>query len=283
VIGSIPEFRLVGQATSGEDGVAMAMRAHPDLVLLDVVLPGIDGLETCRRLRSRHPAPLIILCSVEEDPRVGQASLPCSDAPFLRKTAFSRAALLSLWRQRATLGVSEHPTETLAHPIVESLGALDPDARLAVLTLNGRKEVDHMSIGPVELLVVKFPGNQFKGHIARALRQLVENKTIRVIDILFAVTNEAGEVSVIELNDLDVDAYGEFDPVVRDVTGLLSHDDVASIGERLGPNASGAVMLFENVWATRLRDAILAADGELVMVERIPKKVIDELVAAAAA
>jgi CheY-like chemotaxis protein len=283
IIDSIPEFRLVGQAASGEDGVALAMRVHPDLVLLDLILPGMDGLETCRRLRSRHPSPFIVLCSVEEDPRRGQQSMPCAEAPFVRKTALSRAMLLSLWHEHEVSDqVREHPADTLAYPIAGSVGWLDADARKALLIRNGRMEVDQMSIGPVELLVVKFPGSHFRGEIAPALRQLVENETIRVIDILFAMTNDAGEVKVIELDDLDVDTYGKFDAVVRDVTGLLSHDDVTSIGQRLGPNSTGVVMLFENVWATRLRDAILAADGELVMVERIPKKVIDELVAAAA-
>ena len=50
-----------------------------------------------------------------------------------------------------------------------------------------------MSIGPVDLLVVKFPGNQFKGEIAPALTDLVESGTIRVIDILFANKDEDGE------------------------------------------------------------------------------------------
>lgn len=139
-----------------------------------------------------------------------------------------------------------------------------------------------MSIGPVELLVLKFPGNKFTGGIIPELRNLVESGTIRIVDILFAITDDAGDVAVVEFDDLDPDAYGEFDPMVSDLTGLLNHDDARSLAARIGPNSSAAVMLFENTWATRFRDAVVAADGELVLSERIPKSVIDELVAEAA-
>ena len=76
--------------------------------------------------------------------------------------------------------------------------------------------------------------------------------------------------------------YGQFDPLVSDRTGLLSHDDARSLASRLGPDSSAAVMLFENTWATKFRDAVLDADGELVLSERIPKAVVDEMVASAA-
>jgi hypothetical protein len=145
------------------------------------------------------------------------------------------------------------------------------------------EEGTRVSIGPVELLVIKFPGNQFKGEIAPALADLVESGTIRIIDLLFAITDEQGELSVLELNELDPDAYGQFDPVVDDLTGMLTEDDVRTLGARLGPNSSGAVMLFENTWATRFRDAVVNANGELILSERIPKAAIDELVAASAA
>jgi len=136
-----------------------------------------------------------------------------------------------------------------------------------------------MSLGPVELLVVKFPGNQFKGEIAPALKELVEGGLIRVIDILFVHKDEAGELSVLEINDLDDDDFSRFDPVVADITGMLTRDDAQQLSAALEPNSSGAVMLFENTWATKFRDALVNANGELVLNERIPRAVIDELLA----
>ncbi len=102
VVSAVPGFLLIGRASSGEEGIAMAATEQVDLVIVDVILPGIDGLETCRRLHSLRPEPLVILCSVEDDPRHGVQGLPCSAAPFLSKADFSRASLVRLWHEQAT-------------------------------------------------------------------------------------------------------------------------------------------------------------------------------------
>jgi CheY-like chemotaxis protein len=284
VLGSMADFESVGEATTGEEGVALAMELRPDMVLVDIFLPGIDGLETCRRLRSRQPAPEIVLCSAEEDPRLPHPELPCSGSPFLKKSAITARALRELWSNRARpSGSGEHPTDTPARPIAQPM--LAPDAPIWITTLSpsrARMEVE-MSIGPVELLVLKFPGNKFTGGIIPELRSLVESGTIRIVDILFAITDDQGEVAVLELSELDPDVFGEFDPVITDQSDLLNHDDAKQLAKRIGPNSSAAVMLFENTWATRFRDAVLEADGELVLSERIPKDVVDAMVASAAA
>lgn len=134
-------------------------------------------------------------------------------------------------------------------------------------------------MGPLELLAVRFPGNKFRGEIAASLAELVENGTIRVIDILFAMKDEEGRLIVAEINDLEDDVFAAFDPVVDDdLTGMLSADDVHSLATSMENNSSAALMLFENTWATRFRDAMLEANGELILNERIPKAVVDEMV-----
>ena len=137
-----------------------------------------------------------------------------------------------------------------------------------------------MSYGPIELLVVKFPGNQFKGEIAPALRDLVETGTIRVIDIVFVNKDENGVVEAVEINDLDDNDFSKFDPVVSDVTGLLSPEDIQQLSEGLDNDSSGALMLFENTWARTFVDALRNANAELIFNERIPRKVIEEVLAA---
>jgi len=136
-----------------------------------------------------------------------------------------------------------------------------------------------MALGPVELLVVKFPGNQFKGEIAPALTELVESGTIRVIDILFVNKDENGKVEMVEINDLDDDNYAVFDPIVSDVTSMLNEDDVQAFSAALEPNSSAALMLFEDTWATRFRDALVNANAEVVMSERIPRAAVEKLMA----
>jgi len=135
-------------------------------------------------------------------------------------------------------------------------------------------------IGPVEILVVGFPGNQFNGDVAPALADLVEGGLIRVIDLVFVTKDEAGDVVGIELSDLEESTSAAFRPHVEEPSGLLSDEDIADLGADLAPNSSAAILLFEHVWATRFRDAVLESGGEMLAAIRIPKEVIDEVVAA---
>jgi hypothetical protein len=136
-----------------------------------------------------------------------------------------------------------------------------------------------MSLGPVEELVVKFPGNEFKGEIVPALQELVDSGTVRIIDIAFVHKDADGNVSTVELNDLSPEEYATFDPLVEAISGYFSPEDFAELSSQLENDSSAAFMLFENTWATKFRDAVLRARGEIVVLERIPKAVIDELVA----
>ena len=136
-----------------------------------------------------------------------------------------------------------------------------------------------MALGPIELLVLKFPGNQFSGEIIPALGELVEDGTVRIVDLLFAVKNNEGDVTVLEFGDLDPDIFGQWDPLVSDVTPMLNEDDARELTASLENNSSAALLLFENTWATRFVDAVSNARGEVVLNERIPRAVVQELTA----
>ena len=137
-----------------------------------------------------------------------------------------------------------------------------------------------MSLGPVDLLVVRFPGNEVKGDIVPAIKELVENGTIRVIDILFIRKDQEGNVTMLEINDFDDASFAAFNPIVAEVDGLVSRDDVEQLAATLNNNSSAGVMLFEDTWATRLRDAIVDAQGKVVLIDRIPQMVIEQALAA---
>ena len=140
-----------------------------------------------------------------------------------------------------------------------------------------------MSIGPVELLIVRFPGHELGGgHLAPALQELVENHTIRVIDLVILRKDATGRVETIELSTLGDEDWAMFEPLVDEVLGVISHDDIDTLSAMLDNGTAGAIMLFENTWATRFRDALLAANGELVFLERVPRSVIEEVMAATA-
>lgn len=138
-----------------------------------------------------------------------------------------------------------------------------------------------MRFGPIELLVVKFPGNRFSGEILPALADLVETGTVRIVDLLFAVKGKEGDVKMYEFSDLAPDIFGQWDPLVSDLTELLNEDDAHQLAASLENNSSAAIMLFENTWATRFVESVSNADGEVVLNERIPRAVIEELVATA--
>jgi hypothetical protein len=135
-------------------------------------------------------------------------------------------------------------------------------------------------MGPVEYLLVEFPGNKFKGEIVPALIELVENETIRIIDLLFVKKDEEGNVSSFELSALSNDESAAFDDLDGEVSDLLSEEDILNEAELLMPGSSGAILVFENVWAERFATAVRNADGRVVDNARIPASVIEAALAA---
>jgi uncharacterized membrane protein len=131
-----------------------------------------------------------------------------------------------------------------------------------------------MSIGPIELVLIKFPQNRFTGEVSRELKKLVESGTIRVIDIMFVRKDASGELSVLEINDLDQPDYALFDPIVSEISGLLSEDDIRYLSAALENDSSAGLMVFENTWATSFVDAVEKLGGQVVLNERIPRAVV---------
>ncbi len=129
---------------------------------------------------------------------------------------------------------------------------------------------DPGDIGPVEYIVVGFPGNQFKGEIAPALGDLVEAGTIRIIDIAFAGKDENGDVTAFELSALDPDVQQALQDLGAEPTGLFNQEDLMAVAETLEPGSSAAVLAWENVWAKPVAAAIQNAGGELYDYNRVP-------------
>lgn len=137
-----------------------------------------------------------------------------------------------------------------------------------------------MAYGPVELVVIKFPGNQFKGEIVPELKKLVDADVVHIIDILFVKKDSAGNVMVLEINDVDDETNESFGPLLTGLAGILSEEDAKAWAAAMEPNSSVAMMLFENTWAAPFMNAVRSASGEVLLNERIPHSVIEELEAA---
>jgi hypothetical protein len=129
-------------------------------------------------------------------------------------------------------------------------------------------------IGPVDYLIVAFPGNEFRGEIAPALGDLVEAGTIRIIDVAFVGKDAEGNVVAFELTDIDPEVREGFEKAGVEVNGLFNEDDLAAAGEELEPNSSAALLVWENVWAQNVAQAMRDAGGEVLDFERIPHEVV---------
>ncbi len=129
-------------------------------------------------------------------------------------------------------------------------------------------------IGPVDYLVVAFPGNQFRGEIGPAIAELIEAGTIRVIDITFVGKNADGEAVAMELTELDPEVQAALESTGVEVGGLFNEDDLMDVAEGLEPNSSAALLVWENVWARKVAQTMRDAGGELVAFERLPHDVV---------
>jgi hypothetical protein len=131
-----------------------------------------------------------------------------------------------------------------------------------------------MEIGPVDYMIVAFPGSKFRGEIAPALGKLVESGTIRIIDVAFVSKSESGDILAAELTELDPDVQEGLEKLGIEVEGLFNEEDLEAAGEELEPGSSAALLVWENVWAREAAQAIRDAGGVLLDFERLPHEVV---------
>jgi len=151
-----------------------------------------------------------------------------------------------------------------------------PSGRTTVA--GARTKGDDMAIGPVEYMVVAFPGNKFRGDILPELNALVDAGTIRILDFAFAGKDADGSVAGYEIEDLDSSVMQAFEAIEADRGGLISHEDVLQVADSLEQNNSAAILVWEDVWATKLTEALRGAGAELVEIARIPHDVVTDAI-----
>lgn len=132
-----------------------------------------------------------------------------------------------------------------------------------------------MASGPVDIIILGFPGNRFTGRIAPAIMDLVETGTIRVLDLLFVSKDANGVTTTIDIQDLDPDTGPAFLEVDVQAPGALGPEDAEEISEDLPANSSALMIAFENAWAREFVAAARAADAVVIDQIRIPSEVVD--------
>ncbi len=132
---------------------------------------------------------------------------------------------------------------------------------------------DLNEMGPIDYLLVEWPGRQPNGEVAPHLIELVDRGLIRILDLAFIAKGEDGSISGLEIADLggEVTELAVFEGAS---SGLLSDDDVAEAGAALEPGTSAALLVFENTWAAPFARAVRASGGQLVASGRIPVQAV---------
>ena len=133
-----------------------------------------------------------------------------------------------------------------------------------------------MTFGPIDLIALEFPGNRFKGEILPDLFELVDKGIIRIIDLVIIMKDQDGQVAVRELRELDPAHIEIFSPLNAEVNQMITESDIDMIAEKLADNSTAGILLIENLWAKKTQQAMMDANGRLVMFERIPHDVVEE-------
>ncbi|MFF4578492.1 DUF6325 family protein [Streptomyces sp. NPDC001389] len=129
-------------------------------------------------------------------------------------------------------------------------------------------------MGPIDYLVVEFPGSRMTGEGFPLLVDLVDRGLIRILDLVFIRKEQDGSVAALEIADLDAD--GELDLAVFEgaSSGLLGQDDLDEAAHAIEPGSSAGLLVYENVWAAPLAAALRRGGGQLVASGRIPVQAI---------
>jgi hypothetical protein len=135
-----------------------------------------------------------------------------------------------------------------------------------------------MSIGPVEYIILGFPGNNFTGQIVPELAKLIDGGLVRIIDLTFIMKDADGNVEVVEYDA--VEELAAFAGLDAEVGGLLTDADVAHAALSLEPNSSAALLVWEDTWAAPFAAAVRNANGVILEGARIPREIIEEAIIA---
>jgi Family of unknown function (DUF6325) len=130
-------------------------------------------------------------------------------------------------------------------------------------------DTDDIEMGPIDYLLVEWPGKQPEGEIAPYLVDLVDRGLIRILDLVFLAKGDDGSIAAMEIADVggEVAELAIFEGAA---SGLLDDEDLDEAGAALEPGTSAALLVYENTWAGPFAAAVRRSGGQLVASGRIP-------------
>jgi uncharacterized membrane protein len=138
--------------------------------------------------------------------------------------------------------------------------------------------MSELEYGPVEFVLVGFQGDAPDAGVVEAVRELVADGAVRIIDALLITRTIEGDVETIEVED-STDAYG-LDGADLDLAGLAADEDIEYFAEGLEPGTSAELLVVELLWAKKLASRLAASGGAVIASERVPAPVVNDVVAA---
>jgi hypothetical protein len=131
-----------------------------------------------------------------------------------------------------------------------------------------------MVVGPIEYIIVGFPGNKFNGEIAPELAKLIESGLVRILDLVVVTKDSAGEVGWFEFDQLD--ELAPFADIEGDVGGVLSQEDIDYAAASLAPGSTVGLLVWEDIWASAFAEAVRDSGGVLLEGARIPHELAQQ-------
>jgi hypothetical protein len=131
-----------------------------------------------------------------------------------------------------------------------------------------------MNHGPVEYLVIGFPGNRLSSELVSALAAVGAAGSIRILDLVVVTKGADGGIEAVQIDNLPEDLRGLFEGLQAEDGGLVTAADIALVAEDLERSSTAALLIWENVWLTELAGAILNAGGQVLMDQRLPPDVV---------
>lgn len=129
---------------------------------------------------------------------------------------------------------------------------------------------ESVEMGPIDYLVVEFPGNRMTGEGFPLLVDLVDRGLIRILDLMFVGKEKDGSVVGLEIADLTGDGALDLAVFEGASSGLLGQDDIEEAGAALEPGSSAGILVYENLWAAPFATALRRGGAQLVASGRIP-------------
>lgn len=150
-----PDMDIVAEASDGETAMETVEAAHPDVVLLDIRMPGIDGLETLRRLQARWPDLPVVVLSMYDDPEYVDDALRCGASGYLLKTVTAEELARAV---RAVCAGGGYLQAEVTRPILSRFARLRPVREAPALSPRDRELLQLLAEGLANKQIARATG-----------------------------------------------------------------------------------------------------------------------------